>query len=70
MDSLREWAITRQENIDFVRGLAEEQWALAGVHQTFGPLTVLDALRVMADHDQEHWQELVQLATSYRSGTP
>lgn len=69
-DSLRDWAVTRQENVDFVGGLTEEQWALTGVHQTFGPMTMRDALRVMADHDQEHLQELVQLLAEYRSGTP
>jgi hypothetical protein len=68
-DSLRNWAVTRQENIDFVRDLAEEQWTLTGLHQTFGPMTVLDALKVMVDHDQEHWQELVQLLAEYNSGT-
>lgn len=69
MESLRDWAVTRQENIEFVRDLTEEQWALAGVHETFGPMTVLDALKVMADHDQEHWQELVELLADYRSRT-
>ncbi len=66
-DSVRDWAMTRRENIDFVRNLAEEQWALAGVHETFGSMTALDAFKVMVDHDQEHWQELVQLLAEYNS---
>jgi hypothetical protein len=42
---------------------------LTGLHQTFGPMTVFDALKVMVDHNQEHWQELVQLLAEYNSGT-
>lgn len=68
-DSLRDWAVTRREIIDFVRGLPEEKWLLTGSHQTFGLMTVLDALKVMRDHDQEHLQELVRMLSAYNSSS-
>lgn len=58
LNSLREWAASRRQIIDFVRTLPEDKLTLTGTHQTFGPITVLDVLRGMLDHDREHLQEL------------
>jgi hypothetical protein len=58
LDSLQAWAITRRQIIEFVRSLPEDKLTLTGTHQTFGPITVLDVLQSMLDHDQEHLAEL------------
>ena len=57
-DSLREWAVTRRQIIDFVRALPEAKLTLTGTHQTFGTITVPDVLQGMLDHDREHLEEL------------
>jgi len=68
-DSLYEWAVTRQEIIDFVRALPENNWSLTGTHAAFGTITVLDVLRMMLDHDQEHLQHLEQAISRYKTKT-
>jgi hypothetical protein len=68
-DSLHEWAVTRQEIVNLVRALPEEKWSFIGTHATFGKLTVLDVLRMMHDHDQEHIQDLHQVLGGYRTKT-
>jgi hypothetical protein len=66
-DSLDEWAATRQEIIDFVRTLPQEKWSLAGTHAAFGPITLLNVLQMMLDHDQEHLTHLEQVIGAYRA---
>jgi hypothetical protein len=66
-DSIRKWAATRQEIIDFVRALPEEKWSLAGTHAAFGRITLLDVLQMMLDHDREHLQHLQQMVGEYRT---
>jgi hypothetical protein len=65
--SLSEWMATRQEIIDFVSGIPEEKWLLTGTHTAFGTITVLDVLRMILDHDQEHLQHLEQEISRYRT---
>lgn len=60
-NSLSEWALTRGETIHLVRSLPKAKMALAGTHDTFGTITVLDVLRGMLDHDREHLGELTQM---------
>jgi hypothetical protein len=64
-DSLRKWAVTRQEIIDFVRALPEDAWVLTGTHAAFGTITVLDVLQMMLDHDLEHLRYLEQAISRY-----
>jgi hypothetical protein len=61
VDSLHEWAITRQEMIDFVSALPEDTWQLTGNHSAFGTITVLDVFKMMHNHDNEHIDELRQM---------
>jgi hypothetical protein len=68
-DALREWSTTRQEIVDFVKGLPEEKLALSGVHEAFGRITVLDVLKMMSDHDREHLQDLERILEDYRVKT-
>lgn len=68
-DSVREWAVTRGEIIDFVRALPEESWSLFGTHAAFGTITLLDVLEMMLGHDQEHLQHLRQVMNEYGTKT-
>jgi hypothetical protein len=56
--ALQQWATTRQELIEFVHALSDEQLALTGTHDTFGTVTVLDILHEMVKHDVAHIEEL------------
>jgi hypothetical protein len=65
-DSLREWASTRQEIIEFVSHLPEEKFALTGTHAAFGILTIQGVLMLMLDHDQEHIENLEKAISKHR----
>jgi len=66
-DSLQEWKVTRQKIFGFVGNLAEESLMLSGTHDSFGKIIVLDVLKMMHDHDQEHIQHLESLITKYKA---
>ncbi len=53
--------------IDFVRALPEEAFLLTGTHQKFGPMTVLDILQLMFDHDREHIEHMQTLLIQYKT---
>jgi len=65
-DSIQEWKITRKEIFELVNALPEEKLILTGTHATEGKITVLDVLRMMSDHDQEHIQQLEPVISEYR----
>jgi hypothetical protein len=65
-DSLQEWKSTRKEIFALVTALPAEKLLLTGTHATEGKITVLDVLRMMSDHDQEHIQELQAMLGEYR----
>jgi hypothetical protein len=65
--ALLNWVTIRQELINFVRALPEERFLLTGTHVTFGTITVVDVLREMHNHDQEHLRDLEQMMAEYRS---
>jgi hypothetical protein len=62
-DSLHDWKGTRQKIVDLVNNIPEHARSLTGTHAAFGTITVLDVLRMMLDHDQEHLQHLQQILT-------
>lgn len=66
MDSLREWAVTRQAIFDFVQALPEDKFALTGTHKTFGPITISDYLQVDLDHDREHLRDLEAMVAAHQ----
>ena len=66
MASLNEWAVTRQEILDNVKVLSEQELSFTGTHDAFGTITILDVLKVMLDHDREHLQELHKLINEHK----
>jgi hypothetical protein len=68
-ESLREWKATRQEIINFVSSLPEDKLALTGKHAAVGTITVIDVLKMMHDHDQEHIQHLEALTDAHAMKT-
>lgn len=65
-DSLQEWKNTRRLILELVNTLPEDKLMLTGIHATEGEITVLDVLRMMSDHDQEHIQQLELVIREYK----
>jgi hypothetical protein len=64
--SLKRWANTRHELIDFVKSLSVQQLAYTGIHESLGPLTVLELLREILDQDQGNLRHVRQLIVAYQ----
>jgi hypothetical protein len=63
-NSLEAWIATRRRILEFVQTLPETRLELTGTHATFGPITVLDVLQIMLNHDREHLVELQQMVVT------
>ena len=66
-DSLQKWRATRQEIFNLVDKLPEEKLLLSGTHAAFGKITVIDVLKLMLEHDQEHIKNLELVTAEYRT---
>jgi hypothetical protein len=63
--SLKRWVTTRLELIHFVKGLSEPQLAYVGIHESLGPMTVLDMLHEILAQDQGNLRHVRQLIAAY-----
>lgn len=61
-DALDRFAAGRAETLARVGALDEPGWRRSGTHATFGRLDVVGLLEVIADHDDEHHDELAARA--------
>ncbi|MGH7764484.1 MAG: DinB family protein [Candidatus Dormibacteraceae bacterium] len=59
---LGDWTETRAGLIDFVGGVTAEARQRAGVHATYGEISVDDYLRIALEHDRDHLGALERLA--------
>jgi hypothetical protein len=57
-DALDRFAAGRAETLARVGALDERDWRRSGTHATFGRLDVAGLLGVIADHDDEHHDDL------------
>ena len=48
----------REECLAHLRGLSDAQWSRAGLHPTFGRMTVEDVVNLMVWHDANHLDQL------------
>ena len=48
----------REESIAHLRSLADAQWSRAGLHPTYGRMTVEDIMNLMVWHDANHLDQL------------
>lgn len=63
--SLQLWVATRKRLLEFVAGLAEQDLARVGVHETLGPMSILDILDQMLRQDQVNLRHVHQLIIAY-----
>jgi hypothetical protein len=54
----RSFRLRREESLAHLRGLSEAQWSRAGLHPTYGRMTVEDIVSLMVWHDANHLDQL------------
>jgi hypothetical protein len=64
-ESLNKWVSARQELVDFVKSLSEQELSFTGVHEPVGNITVLDALEEILIQDQGILRHVNQLIEAY-----
>ena len=64
--SLKRWIAVRQELTDYVASLDAQQLAYVGIHESLGPLTVLQLLHEILEQDQGNLRHVRQLIIAYQ----
>jgi hypothetical protein len=64
--SLKKWAATRRELIDFVKSLSARQLTYIVIHESLGPVTVLDLLNEILEQDLGNLRHVRQLIIAYQ----
>jgi hypothetical protein len=64
--SLKRWETTRLELIQFVESLSDHQLAYIGIHESVGPMTVLDLLHEILEQDRGNLRHVRQLIVAYQ----
>jgi hypothetical protein len=57
----------RTENYDLLRNLPEDTFARRATHSERGPMTLLDVLRLMAQHAESHSKQILGVRQAYKS---
>jgi uncharacterized damage-inducible protein DinB len=58
LEALSAFRKRRQETLEFLRGLQPEQWNRVGIHATRGRETMIAWVESMANHDNNHLEQL------------
>ena len=64
--SLKRWVATRRELMDFVKNLSSRQLTYIGIHESLGPLTMLELLQEILAQDQGNLRHVRQLIVVYQ----
>lgn len=57
---------TRSENYELLRSLPPDAFSRTATHAERGPLTLLDLVRIYAEHTQNHVRQLQSIREQYR----
>ena len=57
-EAVRAFRRRREECLAHLRGLTDAQWARAGLHPTYGRMTLEDVMNLMVWHDANHLDQL------------
>ncbi len=60
-ESLAEWNNLRQQTVSLLRGLDADALARTGRHEERGPITPVDIANSLLSHDEQHYQQALQL---------
>jgi hypothetical protein len=64
--SLKRWVTTRRELMDFVKQLSSRQLTYIGIHESLGPMTLLELLNEILVQDQGNLRHVRQLIIAYQ----
>lgn len=64
--SLKRWVAARQELLDFVQSLTPRQLTYIGIHESLGPITVLELLHEILDQERGNLRHVRQLIIAYQ----
>lgn len=59
--SLRLFTLRRAELVNTLRSLALEDWQRIGIHEEWGPMTLLAILTFFLEHEEEHCAQIVTI---------
>lgn len=65
-NSLKQWVSARHELLDFVKSLSPRQLAYVGIHESLGPMTVLELLQEILEQDRGNLRHVRQLIIAYQ----
>jgi hypothetical protein len=65
--SLETFRRIRGENYELLKDLPDEAWLRTGVHSKDGPLTLLDLLRIYAEHAEGHTRQIRRVRDAWKS---
>jgi hypothetical protein len=57
-EALESFCSTRASNARLLRALPEDAWTRIGTHSTMGQLTLIELVRIYAEHAQSHARQL------------
>jgi hypothetical protein len=56
--SLQVFALRRVELVSMLRRIASEAWRRVGMHEARGPVSLLDIITTLVEHEEEHCAQL------------
>lgn len=56
--SLQAFTLRRAELVSMLRSIAPEEWRRIGVHEVRGPVSLLDVITTLVEHEEEHCAQL------------
>jgi len=57
----------RADNYELLKDLAPETFERSGQHSERGPLTLLDLLRIYAEHAENHCRQILEVRNAFKS---
>ena len=63
--SLRLFTLRRAELVNTLRSLALEDWQRIGIHEEWGPMTLLAILTLFLEHEEEHCAQIVAINNAF-----
>ena len=64
--SLETFRRTRSENYELLAGMPEDVFARRGLHSERGPISLLELVRLYADHAEKHGQQARAVRAAFR----
>ncbi|MBV9230236.1 MAG: DinB family protein, partial [Chloroflexi bacterium] len=59
--SLTVFTLRRAELVDMLRHIALDDWKRVGIHEMHGPLSLLNVITTLVEHEEEHCAQLEAL---------